>query len=210
MSVKTYSMKGLGNDALSANFKVGEFACKDGSDAVLIDDRLVAFLQALRNYYKKPVKINSGYRTPAYNKKVGGASASYHTKGQAADIVISGVKPADIAKIAQTMGVLGLGEYSTFNHIDTRTSKSFWYSDKQYKRTTFGGYAAPMGNVKNGQRGTGVYWLQIMLKCRGYDCGTADGIFGTKTNEKVRAFQADKKLAVDGIAGVNTIAALKI
>ena len=208
MSVKTYSKKTQGETLLSPNFKVREFVCKDGSDAVLIDDRLVIFLQGLRNYYGRPLSINSAYRTAAYNKKVGGASSSQHLYGKAADIVVSGIKPADVAKTAQTIGALGLGEYSTFVHVDTRTSKSFWYSSSQYKRTTFGGYAQPTGNVKTGQRGSGVYWIQTMLKCRGYDCGTADGIFGTKTNDKVRAFQTDKGLVVDGTAGIKTIAAL--
>lgn len=39
MSVKTYSVKRDGNIKLSSNFTVNEFACHDGSDTVLIDDR---------------------------------------------------------------------------------------------------------------------------------------------------------------------------
>jgi len=74
MAVKTYSKKTQGNLALSANFKVSEFACQDGSDAILIDDGLVTVLQKIRDKFGKPIKINSAYRTAAYNKKVGGAS----------------------------------------------------------------------------------------------------------------------------------------
>ena len=32
------------------------------------------------------IRINSGYRTPAYNKQIGGATNSQHCKGEAADI----------------------------------------------------------------------------------------------------------------------------
>ena len=32
------------------------------------------------------IRVNSGYRTPAYNKQIGGATNSQHCKGEAADI----------------------------------------------------------------------------------------------------------------------------
>jgi hypothetical protein len=43
-------------------------------------------LQPLRDWYKKPIKINSGYRSPALNTLIGGATSSQHLFGQAADI----------------------------------------------------------------------------------------------------------------------------
>jgi zinc D-Ala-D-Ala carboxypeptidase len=43
-------------------------------------------LQPLRELYGKAIKINSGFRSKAVNKKVGGAPTSQHTKGEAADI----------------------------------------------------------------------------------------------------------------------------
>lgn len=45
-------------------------------------------LDPLREAYGKPIKINSGYRGPALNAKVGGAKTSQHCSGQAADISI--------------------------------------------------------------------------------------------------------------------------
>lgn len=33
-----------------------------------------------------PIKVNSGYRTPAYNKQIGGATNSQHCRGEAVDI----------------------------------------------------------------------------------------------------------------------------
>lgn len=130
---------------LSANFKSNEFACKGKGccSKVLIDEKLVKYLQQIRNHFGKPITINSAYRCQKHNKAVGGSSGSYHTVGQAADIVVSGVKPAEVAKYAETIGILGIGLYESkdgnFVHIDTRTKKSFWYGHSQVKRTTFGG-----------------------------------------------------------------------
>ena len=43
-------------------------------------------LDPLRELYGKPITVNSGYRSPLVNKKVGGVPTSEHVKGQAADI----------------------------------------------------------------------------------------------------------------------------
>lgn len=55
-------------------------------------------LQPVRDHYGKGVKVNSGYRSPDVNAKVGGSRTSDHCKGQAADIEIPGVPNADLAK----------------------------------------------------------------------------------------------------------------
>ena len=55
-------------------------------------------LQPVRDAYQKGVKVNSGYRHPEVNAKVGGSKTSDHCKGQAADIEIPGVANADLAK----------------------------------------------------------------------------------------------------------------
>jgi uncharacterized protein YcbK (DUF882 family) len=127
-AVKAYSKAKDGGKALSANFKVREFACKDGSDVVFISEGLVQMLQAIRLHFNKPVTINSGYRTPGYNKKVGGEAYSQHLYGTAADIVVKGVEPRDVAAYAETIlpNTGGIGIYSTFVHIDVRKTKSRW------------------------------------------------------------------------------------
>ena len=55
-------------------------------------------LQPIRDHYQKGVKVNSGYRSPDVNAKVGGSRTSDHTRGMAADIEIPGVPNADLAK----------------------------------------------------------------------------------------------------------------
>lgn len=139
MAIKTYK-KGS-KTKLSDNFKVSEFACKgkDCCSSVKIDSDLVTYLQKIRDHFEKSITITSAYRCSKHNKAVGGSSKSNHTKGKAADIVVNGVKPIEVAKYAESIGVKGIGLYDTFVHIDTRTTKFFWYSDKQEPRSTFGG-----------------------------------------------------------------------
>ena len=60
------------------------------------------------------------------------------------------------------------------------------------------------GDMKVGQTGVRIKGLQVMLKGYGYDCGVADGFYGPKTLEKVRAYQKDQQLTVDGIVGKKT------
>lgn len=128
ITVHAYSKAKHGANKLSENFKVKEFACKDGSDVVFVSPELVKILQKIRNHFGKPVIINSAYRTPTYNKKVGGATYSQHQYGTAADIRINGVSPKEVAVYAETLltNTGGIGVYSTFTHIDVRTAKSRW------------------------------------------------------------------------------------
>lgn len=126
--IKTYSVKKDGGTYLSDNFKVKEFACNDGSDTVLISDELVDLLQKIRDHFGVAVTINSGYRTSAYNKKVGGATNSQHVKGTAADIVAKGIDPLTVAQYAEYLmpNSGGIGVYQTFTHVDVRANRSRW------------------------------------------------------------------------------------
>jgi zinc D-Ala-D-Ala carboxypeptidase len=54
-------------------------------------------LQPLRNHFKIPVSISSGYRSAALCEAIGSSSKSQHTKGQAADFEIFGVANKDLA-----------------------------------------------------------------------------------------------------------------
>lgn len=128
MAIKAYSKAKDGNKKLSANFKVKEFACTDGSDPIFIDTDLVKILQKIRNHFGKTVTITSAYRTPTKNKACGGEFYSFHLYGKAADIKVKGVAPKTVAtyanKIMPTSG--GIGTYKTFTHIDCRATKSRW------------------------------------------------------------------------------------
>lgn len=80
-------------------------------------------LQVVRDYIGSPIIITSGYRTPAWNKRVGGVKNSYHTQGIAIDIRVNGMQPYDLAvyvsKLTEFKG-FGINIKKNFVHIDLR------------------------------------------------------------------------------------------
>lgn len=144
---------------LSANFRSTEFDCHGVGccNETLVNMQLVEYLQKIRDHFGKPIIISSGYRCERHNRSVGGATASKHKAGMAADIMIAGVSPSEVAKYAESIGVKGIGLYETakdgyFVHIDTRVTKSFWYGQDQKYRSTFGVAAVSSVSVKQWQK----------------------------------------------------------
>src|SRR5690606_11161418 len=117
-----------GKMKLTKNFDSTEFDSKDGAGMpaeVLCNVRKVAEnLQELRDELKAPITINSGYRSPAHNKKVGGAAGSTHLTGEGADIVVKGFSPAEVYQTIERLQAEGrmeqggLHAYATFTHYD--------------------------------------------------------------------------------------------
>jgi len=126
--VHAYSKAKDGNVALMPNFKVREFACQDGSDVIFISTTLAQVLQQIRTHFGRAVTVNSAYRTPQHNRKVGGASNSQHLYGLAADIAVQGVAPGQVADFAETLlpNTGGIGRYAGFTHVDVRKVKARW------------------------------------------------------------------------------------
>lgn len=125
--IKCYIMNTDGNVQLTKHFKVKEFACKDGSPVVFIDDYLVSILDILRSKIGKPVIITSGYRTPARNSSVGGAKYSYHMRGMAADILVKNMNTKELAKKLDEIVPDGCGiiVYNNWVHLDVRSGKKY-------------------------------------------------------------------------------------
>lgn len=121
---------------LTNNFNLSEFACKSGEETpeeiIPVLKELAEQLQALREETGLPIRINSGYRSPAHNAKIGGVKNSQHTKGTAADIVVVGQSPRETRRIIQTliksgrMKEGGIGAYNSFTHYDIRGYKARW------------------------------------------------------------------------------------
>lgn len=196
----------------------------------IVNEKLIEYLEKIRNHFNSPITITSPYRCPIHNSRpsVGGATGSRHTKGDAADIVVKGVAPRIVAQYAESIGILGIGLYETnsdghFVHIDTRDYKSFWYGQKQAARTTFGAYNGTTSSSSNsvntnkldtiinrGDVGKAVKVLQEKLIALGYSCGEhgADGVFGNATYNAVCKFQKEHNLGVDGIVGNLTLTAI--
>ena len=128
VEINAYSKAASGGRQLSSHFKVREFACGDGSDAVLVAPRLVMVLESIRTHFGVPVTVSSGYRTPQYNAKVDGAAHSQHCYGMAADIVVKGQTPETVAAYARQLmpDWGGVGVYKSFTHVDVREAKAGW------------------------------------------------------------------------------------
>lgn len=121
---------------LTANFNLSEFGSKDGEpvpDSLIPNvQELAENLQVLRDNVQAPITVNSGYRSPAHNKAVGGAPKSQHLEGNAADIVVKGLSANRVADIIEDLiglGLMrngGLGRYNTFTHYDIRDVPGRW------------------------------------------------------------------------------------
>lgn len=92
-------------------------------------------LDELRHIYGKPIFVNSTYRSPEYNKFVGGKKNSLHLDYNAIDFSIKDIpKLKDLYALLEEWdrnhrfdflpkpGSMGLGLYKSFIHIDTRAT----------------------------------------------------------------------------------------
>jgi uncharacterized protein YcbK (DUF882 family) len=77
----------------------------DASAVGWLQRLVVTALDPIREALGRPVSISSGYRSPAVNKAVGGASSSQHVLGQAADIRTNAMTPAQLVAFIRTLGL---------------------------------------------------------------------------------------------------------
>jgi uncharacterized protein YcbK (DUF882 family) len=126
---------------LSRDFTVAQFAStRSGSvpfSKARIDPKLVECIQALRDHLGIEVKINSGYRSYLYNKRLyerrkQRPTRSQHISGRAVDIRASGKSGLRLAKAAleSCSCNLGLGLARDYIHLDVRGYFAVWrYGD---------------------------------------------------------------------------------
>jgi uncharacterized protein YcbK (DUF882 family) len=135
------------NDQLTPNFRLAEIACRDADKTLYLTPDVVkhAFrLQKFRDWYYRPMPVNSWYRTKKYNAEVGGATGSMHLRGIATDVALpeefydfsksrkneflSNVKNkwSELCKLDRLAG--GVGFYDSFVHLDSREGEelAFW------------------------------------------------------------------------------------
>ncbi len=119
---------------VSRNFMLDEYGCKCGCKTELEDvsANLIYQMQKLRDQFSLPIKIASGYRCPAHNKKIGGAKNSQHMKGKAVDIDVSNLSSGAryrLIQLAFGFGVFkGIGIGSGKLHLDVRSGEPvFWF-----------------------------------------------------------------------------------
>lgn len=121
---------------LTPNFALSEFDCQDSSSVpkeLMSNVSLLAKnLQILRDDLDKPIKIVSGYRSPAWNRHVGGARKSQHMLAKAADIQVTGMRPVELKARIESLileGKMlegGIGLYRTWIHYDVRGNRVRW------------------------------------------------------------------------------------
>lgn len=103
--------------------------CKDGSGQVGNMDPNT--LDLIWDIWKRlntevPFRLNSAYRSPAYNQKVGGAPNSNHMYGKATDLSHPSFAPREVHAAANSSPLIGgLGSYSSFTHVDVG-NKRYW------------------------------------------------------------------------------------
>ena len=128
------------NTQITKNFNLSEFHCKDGTKVpeIYIANviELIQNLQVLRDKIRFPIHVNSGFRTPEYNKKVGGKDlTSQHLFAKAADITCRDYTPDEVVNIIEALigtGKMkegGIGRYKGFTHYDIRGNKARWGSN---------------------------------------------------------------------------------
>ena len=124
--VHEYSLFNQGTHQVSEHFEVKEFAQKDyRCDKILIESELVKVLEDVRTHFNMPVIITSGYRSPEYNKKIGGVKNSQHTKGTAADIKVKVVQESKVQNYLSSKypDKYGIGRYNNFTYRDWETDR---------------------------------------------------------------------------------------
>jgi uncharacterized protein YcbK (DUF882 family) len=121
---------------MTPHFQASEFACKDGTPypKEWEEERLRELCETLEVIREaagnRGIRIISGYRSPAYNRKIGSTDGSQHPQGRAADIQHPTLTTEELHTLILALykaGKLphlgGLGLYPTFCHVDTRSGK---------------------------------------------------------------------------------------
>lgn len=128
---------------LTKNFALSEFSCNDKNNTPVPKElmpnviKLANELQKLRDIIGCEIHINSGYRTPEYNKKLSGsATNSQHLLALAADCTAANYSPNQFADMVEKLisegkvNFKGLGRYNGFTHLDCREKKARWDNRK--------------------------------------------------------------------------------
>ena len=101
-----------------SDFSPEEIACR-GDGKIQINEAALDKLQVLRDQLGVPLIVHSAYRSPDYNRQVGGAKHSMHLQGAAFDVSMANHDPAAFEGAARAVGFTGFGFYprQSFMHV---------------------------------------------------------------------------------------------
>ncbi len=98
--------------------------CKPQSSKYELDSLLLSVLDEIEECTGKEVRVNSAFRSVAYEIRMGRTGSSAHTLGKAVDIHCYDSKYRyEVVKIALQKGINRIGIYKTFIHLDVATAK---------------------------------------------------------------------------------------
>lgn len=125
----------LGNAIIEGGHFSWAEATKNGTripvDATVVDGilKIAEVMEEVREYLgDRAIRVNSWYRDPVTNRRVGGARKSRHLSGDAVDFVVSGISPPQVNRQLESWWNSrgGLASASSFTHLDARGYRARW------------------------------------------------------------------------------------
>lgn len=222
---------------LTKNINVSELKCHGSGHAhdTLVDVKHINNIQDFMNQngYNKII-ISRGYSCADYNKKIGGASGSQHTKGTAVDCSFYKnnkiVSAKEVCCKAQDYGFKGIAYIdANYVHLDNRLIGKYrgdetkGYSNNVPNGDFYAYFGYSKGNTYSGtfpklpargyfakwDRGVEVKNLQNLLNWLNGSKLAVDGIIGDKTIKQVKVFQKSVNITADGLFGKISLAKAK-
>ena len=179
------SMPYISNRTLTVN----EFRGSSNSDLLWTDRRCMRAWNSFRYVYGRGIFVGFAFKRPWEG---GHGILSQHYAGLAFDVGqnLNSVQRNAMRNLAISSGI--------WNYVEPASLTPRWVHFDE--RQVSSGYPI----VRQGSRGVYVCILQDALMTLGYNTGGLDGVFGVRTRESVRVYQASRGLTQDGIVGNNT------
>lgn len=128
---------------LSEHFESNEFKCKCGKCTTFtLNEKLVKMLETLYHVFNcSKIIVNSGYRCPEHDKRVGGSGKGQHIEGNAADVVLydnmgKRIPSKYVCVAAQEIGFSGIAKINDFAvHLDVRPTGKYMGDETKSNNT---------------------------------------------------------------------------
>ncbi len=186
------------NEAMPYNtgrtLKVKEFRGSSKSNILWTDKRTMQAWNSQRYIYGKPINVGFAFKRPYEG---GHGNQSQHYAGTAFDVGqgLTNAQRSVLRNSAVNSGV--------WTYVEPVSLSPTWvHFDRRFGTPACSSGGFPL--IRQGSKGNYVCIAQDDLNTLGYTTGGLDGIFGTRTNNAVRKYQASRGLSVDGIIGCNT------